>query len=165
MPSSDEGLHDVVLLELPLALHGRAQEHSAELMREMYLIAQAQHGKAEELADDGQHPLPRRLMELVDALTSSYGGLTNDQNRQLGDAIEGGRDSIDLAYRVPLGAAGAAQQLGDMLDEADDYCRQGQHLLTLATPPELVSYRRWYLSEFTAQLAGEPATPWSRFRA
>lgn len=163
MSSSDQDLHDVRLLELPLAVHSRAQEHSAELMREMYLIAQAQHGKAQESAADGRHELPHRLMQLVDALTSSYGALTNAQNRQLGDAIDDGHDSIDLTYRVPLAVVGAVRQLGDMLDEADDYCRQGQHLLTLATPPELVRYRRWYLSEFEGQLGGEPPTPWSEF--
>jgi len=164
MSPSDPDLYDVVLLELPLEVHARAQEHSAELLREMYLIAQAQHGKSEGAAGGGKHELPRRLMELVDALTSSYGGLTNDQNRQLGDALDAGRDSIDLAYRVPLDVGAAVEQLGAMLDEADDYCREGQHLLTLATPPELLGYRRWYLSEFAAQLAGKSPTPWSQFR-
>jgi hypothetical protein len=52
-----------------------------------------------------------------------------------------------------------------MLDEVDEFCRQGKHLLTLATPPELVAYRRWYLGEFIAQLAGRPATPWPDYAA
>lgn len=162
MTSSDEDLHDVHLIELPVAVHARAQEHSAELMREMYLIAQGHRGNAEE-PERGQHPLPRRLMELIDALTNSYGGLTNEQNRQLGDAIDGGHDSIDLAYRVPTSVGTDVQRLGDMLDEADDYCRQGEHLLTLATPPDLLRYRRWYLHEFATQLAGNPPTPWLQF--
>jgi hypothetical protein len=37
---------------------------------------------------------------------------------------------------LPAGVGPAAQQLGDMLDEADEYCRRGDHLLTLAAPRE-----------------------------
>jgi hypothetical protein len=162
MMSSDEDLHDVHLIELPVAVHARAQEHSAELMREMYLIVQGQRGEADH-PERGQHPLPRRLMDLIEALTNSYGGLTNEQNRQLADAIDGGHDSIDLAYRVPMSVGADVRRLGDMLDEADDYCKQGEHLLTLATPPDLLRYRRWYLHEFATQLAGNPPTPWSQF--
>jgi hypothetical protein len=68
-----------------------------------------------------------------------------------------------VTYQIPVAASSAAQQLGSMLDAADDFCRAGQHLLTLATPPELVRYRRWYLGEFVAQLADGPATPWPEY--
>jgi hypothetical protein len=47
-----------------------------------------------------------------------------------------------------------------MLDDADEYCREGRHLLTLATPPDLLAYRRWYLQQFVDQARGRPATPW-----
>ena len=47
-----------------------------------------------------------------------------------------------------------------MLDEADRYCRQGRHLLTLATPDDLLAYRRWYLREIAEQLAGAAPVPW-----
>jgi hypothetical protein len=33
----------------------------------------------------------------------------------------------------------------------------------LATPPELVRYRQWYLGEFVRQLDGRPATSWADF--
>jgi hypothetical protein len=46
-----------------------------------------------------------------------------------------------------------------MLNRADDYCRQGA-LLTLATPDDLVAFRRWYLGEFRAQINGARPTPW-----
>jgi uncharacterized protein YfaT (DUF1175 family) len=47
-----------------------------------------------------------------------------------------------------------------MLDEADEYCRAGHHLLTLATPEELRVFRSWYLGQVAAQLSGAPAEPW-----
>ncbi len=51
------------------------------------------------------------------------------------------------------------------MDEADDYCRAGQHLLTLVTPPEALAFRRWYLGEFVRQIAGEQPRPWTDWRA
>ena len=50
--------------------------------------------------------------------------------------------------------------LGDLLDEADAYCAGGQHLLMLATPDDLLAYRRWYLGEFTRQAEGASPVPW-----
>jgi len=156
----DIALHEVRLLGVPTAMHAAAQEHGAELMREMYLIAQQLH-----TAGDGgaaEH-LPVRLVQLVEALTGEYSGWTATQDRELETAVAEGVESIDLVYQIPAGAGPAAQQLGGMLDESDDYCRAGQHLLTLATPPELVRYRQWYLGEFVRQLDGHPATPWAEF--
>ena len=47
-----------------------------------------------------------------------------------------------------------------MLDEADAYCREGAHLLTVATPPEELRFRRWFISEFVVQVGGAAPTPW-----
>ena len=99
----------------------------------------------------------------LEELTGEYSGWTAAQDRQLEDAVASGVESIDLVYQIPSGAGAAAQHLGAMLDDADEYCRAGQHLLTLATPPDLKRYRQWYLGEFVRQLAGEPPTPWSQY--
>jgi len=153
-------LHEVRLVGVPTAMHAAAQEHSAELMREMYLIAQELHA-----VGDGRlaEHLPVRLIQLVETLTGEFSGWTTTQDRQLEKAIADGVESIDLVYQIPAGAGAAAEQLGEMLDEADEYCRAGQHLLTLATPPELARYRQWYLGEFVRQLDGQSATPWADF--
>lgn len=161
-PHAHDGtLHEVRLLRLPIALHARAQQHSAELMREMYLIAQQLRGEAERMST-AKH-LPTRLVELVELLGNQYNHLTFEQDRQLDGAVAAQMEEIDLAYRVPVAAAAAATRLGEMLDEADEFCRQGRHLLTLATPADLLRYRRWFLGEFVAQLGGGPATPWPQF--
>lgn len=151
-------LHEIRLLQLPVAVHAVAQEHSAELMREMYLLAQ-------QVKETGSQQLPSRLIALVDALGHQFAGLTTDQDLQLEAAIAAETAEIDILYSLPQAAGPAAQALGAMLDEADEFCRQGKHLLTLATAPESVTYRRWYLQQFIDQLAGLPPTTWPDYKA
>lgn len=152
--SVDAELVTVTLLDLPVALHARAGEHSDEMQREFRLLS-------EQLRDHRDAGVPRRLVELTRTLVTSYSGFTLEQEAQLESAIAEGRPTIDLAFRVPVHAADAARDLGAMFDEADDYCREGRHLLTLATPPDLVAYRRWYLQQFMDQPSGSAPAPWA----
>ena len=75
-------------------------------------------------------------------------------------ALDRGDTDIDLCYVVPPEAADGALRLATLLDEADHFCRSGE-LLTLATLPESLAFRRWYLEEFVRQVAGHPARPWA----
>jgi hypothetical protein len=144
----------VRLLGLPVELHARAAEHGEELQREFVLIAdRLQHAT-------GPADMPRRLLALISSLQGRYGGFGVEQEDLLDKAIRSGRPALDLVFRVPSEVAEGAAALGAMLDEADEYCREGRHLLTLATPPDLVAYRRWYLQEFIDQIAGQPPKPW-----
>ena len=43
-------------------------------------------------------------------------------------------------------------------------CRQGEHLLTLATPPDCVAYRHWYLAQVADQLEGAQPVSWPEFQ-
>jgi hypothetical protein len=145
----------VSLLRLPVPLQARAEEHSAELTRELMLIG-------EQMRQQGDHAgLPARLVTLVEQLTAEYSVFTGEQEQQIADAIAAGDEAIDLTYRVPSSVGAAARALDEILDEADEYCRAGEHLLTLPTPPDLVAYRRWFLDEFSRQAAGEPPAPFS----
>ena len=56
----------------------------------------------------------------------------------------------------------AARSMAAMMAEVDEFCRAGDHLMTLATPPEVVALREWVLEELTRQIdeGGEPV-PWS----
>jgi anti-anti-sigma factor len=76
-----------------------------------------------------------------------------------------GRPAIDLHFDVPVEAGAGATVLRELYDEADEYCRAGEHLLTLATPPEGVLYRQWFCEEFASQIAGAEPRPWPSFRA
>jgi len=149
---------DVHLLRLPVPVRERAQEHSEALMREFALIAS-------EARDDpsGDH-VPARLLRLVESLNQAYAGFTGEQEAQLHAAAERGDAEIDLHYRVPPAAAGAAGELGRLLEEADEYCRAGRHLLTLATPEESVRLRDWFLGEFEGQAQGRHPVAWPDYR-
>ena len=154
----------VRLLDLPLDLLDRAQQASEELMREFTLIAAGLARRAD--GPDPARHLPARLVRIVQTLNAGYGPYTVAQDEQLAASIRAGLPHLDeVVYRVPSSAAGAARALGEMLDEADEYCRAGRHLLTLATPPNLVAFRRWFLGEFERQAAGAPAQPFAAYLA
>ena len=144
------------LLELPVPLAAKAQEHFQELLREFTLISTD--------TSSGDEHVPARLLQLVDVVTQQFGGMNTAAEDRLEDAIARGRPVIeDHVLEVPPEAGPAAQALGDLLDEAEEYCRQGQHLLTLAAPPELVAYRHWYLGQVVSQLDGQPPVPWPQY--
>ncbi len=147
-----EDLVTVRVQRFPLKVHARAQQQSAEMNREFQLI----------LGQEATHPgsVPARLLELSAALSGRYAGFTEAQEQQIEDGIAAGDDLIEeLVFRVPAGVRADVEQLGAILDEADQWCREGQ-MLVLATPPDLVTYRNWYLQEFARQAAGEPPRPW-----
>ena len=147
-------LVEVHLVRLPTDVHRAAAEHSDELRREFTLLrAQRQ--------DRSSRDVPDRLLALMDDLEARFSGFTDETEQELEVAIDQGVATVDLVFRVPPEAAAAAVQLGAMLDEADDFCRRGDAMLTLATPPAALAYRRWYLEEFTRQLDGLPPRPWS----
>jgi hypothetical protein len=149
---------DVHLIQLPVAVWARAQQHADELLREFVLLAQQlRRDKATATA------VPIRLVQLVEELSGSYGSFSEEQEARLFEAAASGEAELDLTYQVPAAAGAAARHLGDLLNEADEYCRTGEHLLTLETPPELVRFREWFLEEFRRQTAGEQPTPWSAY--
>jgi hypothetical protein len=152
---ADVELVTVRIVGLPVPLHVRTAEHTDELMREFtYLRAQS---------DDPSAPtVPARLLDLVEELGGRYSGFTAGTQAELEAAIAEGRPTVDLAYQVPRDVAPASSHLRDLLDAADDFCREGEHLLTLASPDDVVAYRRWFLDEFVRQAAGgEPPRPWA----
>ena len=141
-------LVDVRLLGLPVTVHGETAEHIDELLREFVHL------------DDESADVPRRLLRLRDDISARFSKFTAGPHAELTAAAARGEETVDLAYRVPEEAGRAAAQALALLDEADDFCRRGDHLLTLATPAQAVRYRRWFFGEFTRQCAGAPPTPW-----
>ena len=139
----------VCILGMPLDVMQRSAEHSDELLREFALIR-----------EEGSDHVPARLLALIDELQGRFGSFSEGPRQAMQDAMDRGDETIDLSYDVPPAVAAAARQLGDLLDEADEFCRAGD-LLTLATQPEAVVFRHWYLEEFQRQVDGEPPRPWS----
>jgi len=147
-------LRVVRVLDFPVEVDLRASEAFEGLRREFTLVAMRTPGSAE---------VPARLVELVEALTDEFGAVSSEPDRKKAEAAERGDTVVaELVYHVPPSVAPACVALNDMCDEADEYCRHGDVLLSLATPLEAIAFRRWYLGEFTAQIAGEAPLPWSQ---
>lgn len=144
----------IEIVGLPLRLYRQASEHSDGLFREFALIHRSE-------ADE--HGVPARLLRLIDDLRVGFGSFTAQPTAALGEALARGDDRVDLVYRVPPQAKEASIELLRLLDEADAFCRAGQHLLTLATPPGPVAFRQWFLGEFVAQVDGAPPARWDDF--
>ena len=153
--TGSEELITVRLLQFPLELYRQASEHQDELNREFALL---QHASSEDEAS-----VPRRLRLLMEELNDRFGAFSAAPRSALATALDRGERSIDVEYRVPPEAKEAVMALGALLDEADDFCRRGTHLLTLATPPGPLALRRWYLGQFVAQIDGAEPTAWDQW--
>lgn len=147
----DDDLVDVRLLSVPLPLLAASQERGDELTREFSHIADS----------DGEGA-PARLMALSQQLTGRYAEAVRLAQEQIDTGVARGDDSIDVTFTVPRDAGAAAAQLWALLDEADEFCRAGE-MLTLATPPEMVQLRQWYLGQFIDQAAGAQPVSWDEF--
>lgn len=143
----------VRLLQLPVPLWAQAQEHTDALLREFALITTGTEVQT--------HEVPARLLALISRVDVRFAGVSVSQETTLRDAAEAGQPVIEeLVYDVPVEVIEAEVALDLLLDEADAYCAQGQHLLTMASSPEVVRFRRWFLSQFVDQLAGNPPIAW-----
>jgi anti-anti-sigma factor len=134
-------LHRVELLGLPIPVHLRASEHFATLRRELAFV---HHATSPDAA-------PARLRRIGEQHDDLYGSLTFRSNEQITQAIDAGVETVDVVIEIPLDLVDACLELGDVLDELDQFCVDGA-LLTLVTPPEALHYRRWYLGEIVRQL-------------
>lgn len=149
-------LVDIELLGVPVALYRQAAEHFDELRREFIFISR-------DTAD--RTGVPHRLTELINDLDMRFATLGDQLERDLAAAVEQGQTLVDLHHQIPAGAGTAIDALVAMLDEADDYCRRGSHLLTLATPPRPLAFRRWFFGQFRDQIDGADPTPWKQWEA
>jgi hypothetical protein len=154
-----DDLFEARMLQLPVKVWSRSQEQHDALMREFALMSVP----ADE--DDRQRHVPTRLAQLIDTLTADFEGVATAQEQALFDASNEGVEVIDeLVYRMPRAVVPASKALGEMLDEADEYCRQGKHLLTLAADEELVRFRWWFLDQFIDQADGAPPVAWPDYK-
>ena len=61
---------------------------------------------------------------------------------------------------MPRATARTLSRFIELLDLADDFCRQ-QRLLSLARTPEQRRFQSWFLCEFVRQAEGEEPLPWT----
>ena len=134
---------------VPVHAFSRFQRHYRDLRREIRLLA---------LAHEHDYPLAKVLSEHFNALERPL--RTNMGREQVDDALEAGRESIDLRLRMPPHDARQIGELIDLLDAADDFSR-AERLLTAPRSPEQRSFQIWFLSEFRRQAGGAAPQAWS----
>ena len=143
-----EDVLSIHLLRMPVQLFAHFRNRYSELRRELRLLA---------LAHGNDYPVARELSALfleVEAERRQAQGV-----HQLDEAVAEGREEADLEYIVPASAPVSMGRLLEMLEKADEFCRD-QRLLALSASPQQLALQRWYLGEFIRQAAGEAPTPW-----
>ena len=152
-PEPEASFVEVHLLGLPLRVRARLSRHVEGLLRELVLVR-----IGEQRGSDTS--LPGRLLKLAAELETTYAPYRAQHAQDMEDALAAGVEFFDVTYLAPKASAGYIQHLQEVLEEADDFCRAEQHLLTLPACEELVAFRRWLFGEIVRQLAGQPPRPW-----
>lgn len=152
--SSEEELHEVRLVGTPVRVFVAAREHHDDLLRELALLALAAPEDAPAHA-----AVPARLARLVQVLGTRYGAATARPNAEIEQALAAGMDRVDLVFQVPASVVGAADELEQLMAEADDFCAAEQ-LLTVRRSPAMRALSEWYLEELRRQVQGAPPRPW-----
>ena len=141
----------VTLTDVPVrpAMYVRARYR--DLRRELVLVT---------LQDDQDpYTVAHRLTHTANEIDRA-GRVNLSGSRALDQAFEQGKDQVDLAYRLPIAAAGLYAMLGDLLVEANAYCL-ARRLLTLAASEQELALRAWLVGEFVNQLNGVDPVPWT----
>jgi hypothetical protein len=153
VPTVDDEQVPVRLLNFPLQVFAYARQHHDELLREFALLA------LRPPEDRPGHAVPGQLLTLIDSLGRRFGGVGDRSDRIRDDALAAGETHIDLSYRVPRSAGPALTELHELMEQADQFCRDEQ-LLTIAATPVERQFRAWFIDEFIAQAQGAQPTPW-----
>ncbi|WP_246159530.1 ATP-binding protein [Nocardioides antri] len=148
-PRTRMGEVAIQIMGVPVHAFALFQRHYRDLRREIRLLA---------LSHEDDYPLAKVLSEHFNALELPL--RSNMGREQVDDALEAGRDTIDLRLRMPPHVARQIGELIDLLDAADDFSR-AERLLTAPRLPEQRAFQIWFLSEFRRQAAGASPQPWS----
>jgi len=146
---------DVVLLNVPLLLHGAWQEHSAALLRE-HLLASIDRGDPEQAikvhaeATDAMAILAEQV-PVAPLPVGPDGSIP---------AEEPGATAPRVDLQVPADSVAHFAILDSAVDDALEMARDGV-LLTPPTQPEIQSFRIWVCQQVHEQVAGRAPTPWT----
>jgi anti-anti-sigma factor len=150
-----EDLVQVRVTRVPVETWKRSSAHQDAIKREFDIM----------MADLPTGSLPHQLAELIERFQQRLGGYSDPTWEDMYAAAQRGDQEVTLVFAVPHEASAAAVELEDMLEKVDAFCREGEDLLSLATPPELVAFRRWFLGEFVRQIdQGLPPMSWDQWQ-
>lgn len=142
-----------VLRDYPLRLWAEQTEYFEGLLREFsLLVIGEQSGELRAAA-------PGRLLELAETVNDRFGGLLQTVNDERRLALERGLDRIDSRLPLVEGLPAFLEQVRQVLEEADEFCRSGD-LLSLPRSPELQRFSEWTREELVRQYEGGAPTAW-----
>jgi hypothetical protein len=151
-PDPYEVVGEAVLLDYPLRLWDRQQDHTRELLREFTLmLAGVRSGTT--------HSPPQRLVDLARSFGASFGPLMESLNNARQAELDAGRDRMD--WRLPLMRSMPAilEQVDDVLLAVDEYCASGE-MLALSRSAQQVRFQTWVSGQIRDQMAGAEPAPW-----
>jgi hypothetical protein len=147
-------MRTVKLVGVPVDLYFEASRHMGEIVREFALISFGERSGVTER-------VPAELLELVDQLRMRYATNTDAIRSQFEQAAAAGEKTLDVELPSDEQAAAITEDITELLDAADEFCRSGD-LLTLAAPPELVAWRHWWREQVVSQVRdGAEPVPWT----
>lgn len=142
-------MHDVSLLDFPVARFLQMQEQHDAMQREFALIALR--------AEDPDAEIPGRLKSLAAEMQQRPGDAADPFRHGVAEAAARGDIVVTLDLRIPFSTLRWTEDFLLLFEEGDEFCRQG-HLLTPPSPPEVVEFRRWLVGEMIRQIR-DGATP------
>ena len=145
--SADPAATEIVMRDLPVAQLTEFRGHYQELRRELRLLS---------LAHQDDYPLAQDLTQVFHRFERSF---PISLRTQYVDALERGDETFDLRIALNPSAATVIEQMLELLDLADEFCR-AQRLLALARTPSQRAFQQWYFGEFVRQARGEAPTEW-----
>ena len=137
----------IALSNLPVAKLTELARHYQELRRELRLLS---------LAHQDDYPLAQDLTQVFRRFDRSFPGSIR---RRYLEALERGDSTVDLELHLHPSATTVIEQMLELLDLADEFCR-AQRLLSLARTPEQREFQLWYFGELIRQVRGEKPSVW-----
>lgn len=134
-------VHRVVITAVPAQLYLDSLRHALNITRELLLIKSGHR--------TGVSIAPRQLGELLDDIHHRFAAQITSAMDASARALAAGLTEMDVVWDVPRGEENAAGRLLSLLEQADEFARQGL-LLELPATPSMAALRRRIAAEIVA---------------
>jgi serine/threonine-protein kinase RsbW len=146
-----EGLERILFLDVPVAAYLALQQQNDAISRDVDLLLIGQSEGLNLPVPDGLLAAAHRLRDRFEVPAGSF--------RLVVVAAEAaGETTVDLEAYMPPGVGQMAGAYVELLEEVEDYARQGYLFIDPPTP-ETVRLRRWFTEELIRQQEGIAPAP------
>ncbi len=132
-----------------------AKSHIDDLVRELTLAAESESvdtsGTSGASDEDTLEQQICRLGRRIAELTPDLIYFRNEMRRQALEASHLGLETLTLELDLPVSLRGPLEEYGELLDRADELCREAEMLIDGCDGPH-VEFRRWKICQFVKQL-------------